>query len=242
MSDSEFFWLPPDSADPRGLVALDRNLSAARLVSAYRRGIFPWPDSSLPGTIPWVCPPRRAILEFDALHIPKNLRRAQRALARLRFTHDAAFPAVIAACAAAPRRQQSGTWIIPPMISAYTELHRQGHAHSIEAWDGAELLGGLYGVSIGRVFFGESMFSHATDASKIALYYLCEQLRQWEYELIDCQISSAHLSSLGAQEISRKAFLALLAPVVQLQGHAGRWDFNVEVPCDPAHLPTPLAW
>ena len=134
------------------------------------------------------------------------------------------------------------TWLGGDMQAAYCDLHREGHSHSVEVWREGKLIGGLYGVSIGRVFFGESMFSHATDASKIALYYLCEQLRQWEYELIDCQISSAHLSSLGAQEISRKAFLALLAPVVQLQGHAGRWDFNVEVPCDPAHLPTPLAW
>lgn len=211
MSDSEFFWLPPDSADPRGLVALDRNLSAARLVSAYRRGIFPWPDSSLPGTIPWVCPPRRAILEFDALHIPKNLRRAQRALARLRFTRDAAFPAVIAACAAAPRRQQSGTWIIPPMISAYTELHRRGHAHSIEAWDGAELLGGLYGVTAGDVFTGESMFHRVPDVSKLCVLHLVDHLRARGATWIDIQQLTPHFALLGAREIGRDEFLAKLA-------------------------------
>src|SRR4051812_31806853 len=136
MSTSDFFWLPPHPTDPLGLVALDRELSADRLSSAYRRGIFPWPDASLPGAIPWVCPPRRAILEFSALHVPHNLRRAQRAATSLRFTIDQAFADVIRACATAVRPGQGGTWITPVMVGAYIELHRRGEAHSIEAWDG----------------------------------------------------------------------------------------------------------
>src|SRR5581483_12035933 len=129
---SEFSWASPDPADELGLVALDYRLSADRLISAYRHGIFPWPDGTPFNPIPWVCPPRRAILEFNALHVPKNLRRAERSFARLRYTIDQAFELVIHACAAVPRRGQDGTWITPTMIGAYTELHRRGYAHSIE--------------------------------------------------------------------------------------------------------------
>ena len=224
--------------DPNGLLAIGGDLSVRRMLRAYSQGIFPWYNPDEP--ILWWCPDPRSVLHPDWLKVSRSLRKA---IARKDYavTMDHAFRDVLQACAGA-RAKSRGTWLGGDMQAAYCDLHREGHSHSVEVWREGKLIGGLYGVSIGRVFFGESMFSHATDASKIALYYLCEQLRQWEYELIDCQISSAHLSSLGAQEISRKAFLALLAPVVQLQGHAGRWDFNVEVPCDPAHLPTPLAW
>ena len=224
--------------DPNGLLAIGGDLSVRRMLRAYSQGIFPWYNPDEP--ILWWCPDPRSVLHPDWLKVSRSLRKA---IARKDYavTMDHAFRDVLQACAGA-RAKSRGTWLGSDMQAAYCDLHREGHSHSVEVWREGKLIGGLYGVNIGRVFFGESMFSHATDASKIALYYLCEQLRQWEYELIDCQISSAHLSSLGAQEISRKAFLALLAPVVQLQGHAGRWDFNVEVPCDPAHLPTPLAW
>jgi leucyl/phenylalanyl-tRNA--protein transferase len=210
-TSAEFFWLPPDPADPLGLVAFDRHLSVARLISAYRHGIFPWPDSSLPGVIPWVCPARRAILEFSALHIPHNLRRARRALASLRFTVDVDFAAVIHACAAAPRPGQHGTWITPQMIAAYIELHRQGHAHSIEAWDGADLVGGLYGVTAGGVFTGESMFYRVADASKLCVLRLIEHLRPRGATWIDIQQLTPHFARLGAREIPREEFLARLA-------------------------------
>jgi leucyl/phenylalanyl-tRNA---protein transferase len=205
-----FHWPPPDPADEIGLVALDYNLTAERLISAYRHGIFPWPDSTPFSPIPWVCPPRRAILEFDALHIPKNLRRSQRALARLRFTVDTAFEAVIRACAAAPRPGQRGTWITPPMISAYTEVHRRGHAHSLEAWDGEELVGGLYGITAGGVFTGESMFHRINDVSKLCVLQLIEHLRARGATWLDIQQLTPHFALLGAREIPREEFLARL--------------------------------
>lgn len=205
-------WPPPDPADEVGLVALDYNLSPDRLVSAYRNGIFPWPDSaSLFSPIPWVSPPRRAILEFSALHVPKNLRKAQRAAASmLRFTIDAAFPEVIAICAATPRPGQTGTWITSPMMAAYTELHRRGHAHSVELWDGTELIGGLYGVTAGGMFTGESMFHRRNDASKLCVLHLIEHLRARGATWLDIQQLTPHFARLGAREISRDEFLVRL--------------------------------
>jgi leucyl/phenylalanyl-tRNA--protein transferase len=211
MSTTEYFWLPPHPTDPLGLVALDRELSADRLVSAYRRGIFPWPDSSLPGAIPWVCPPRRAVLEFSALHIPHNLRRAQRRLSQLRFTIDTAFHDVILGCAGAFRPGQNGTWITPTMIAAYTELHRRGHAHSVEGWDGDKLVGGLYGVTAGGIFTGESMFHRVSDVSKLCILHLVSHLATRGATWIDIQQLTPHFALLGAREIPREDFLARLA-------------------------------
>lgn len=210
----------PDPADEVGLVALDYNLSPERLISAYRHGIFPWPDSSSPfSPIPWVCPPRRAILEFAALHVPKNLRKAQRAAATtLRCTIDAAFSSVIAACAAASRPGQRGTWITSPMIAAYTELHRRGHVHSVELWDGAELIGGLYGVTAGGVFTGESMFHRRSDASKLCVLHLIEHLRARGATWLDIQQLTPHFALLGAREIPREEFLKML----RVEQRAGR--------------------
>lgn len=216
-------WPAPDPADEIGLVALDYNLSPDRLISAYRHGVFPWPDSSSPfSPIPWVCPPRRAVLEFAALHVPKNLRKAQRALGpTLRFTIDAAFPEVIAACAHAPRPGQHGTWITSPMLAAYTELHRRGHAHSVELWDGAELVGGLYGVAAGGVFTGESMFHRRDDASKLCVLHLIEHLRARGSSWLDIQQLTPHFAALGAREISREQFLRWL----RAEQRAGRTLF-----------------
>lgn len=207
----EFSWPSPDPTDEIGLVALDYNLTPDRLISAYRHGIFPWPDSAPFSPIPWVCPPRRAILEFTSLHIPHNLRRSQRTLAGLRFTIDTAFEAVIRACAAAPRPGQRGTWITPPMIAAYVEVHRRGHAHSVEAWDGQTLVGGLYGITAGDVFTGESMFHRKTDVSKLCVLRLIEHLRSRGATWLDIQQLTPHFALLGAREISRAEFLAKLA-------------------------------
>lgn len=211
MSAADFFWLPPDPKDPLGLVALDRNLDPDRLISAYRCGIFPWPDSSLPGVIPWVCPPRRAILEFTALHIPKNLRRARRKHQSLHFTIDTAFEEVINACAATPRPGQRGTWITPPMIAAYLEVHRRGHAHSVEVWQDRTLVGGLYGVTAAGVFTGESMFHRIDDASKLAILHLIAHLTARGATWIDIQQLTPHFAALGACEIPRQEFLEKLA-------------------------------
>ncbi len=211
MPTPHFTWPAPDSTDASGLVALDRDLSAERLISAYRHGIFPWPDSMLAAAIPWVSPVRRAILEFKALHVPRNLRRSQRARSDLRFTHDTAFETVIRACAASARPGQRGTWITPPMIAAYTELHRQGHVHSVEAWEGETLVAGLYGVTAGGVFTGESMFHHIDDGSKLCVLHLIAHLQQRGATWIDIQQLTPHFALLGAREIPRSEFLERLA-------------------------------
>ena len=203
-------WSSPDPADELGLVALDYNLSPERIISAYRHGIFPWPDSNPFSPIPWVCPPRRAILEFAELHVPRNLRKSQRTHASLRFTIDAAFETVIRACAAAARPGQRGTWITPAMIGAYLEVHRRGHAHSIEAWDGDELVGGLYGVTAAGVFTGESMFHRMSDVSKLCVLFLIDHLRARNSTWLDIQQLTPHFVQLGAREISRAEFLAKL--------------------------------
>ncbi|MES2695601.1 MAG: leucyl/phenylalanyl-tRNA--protein transferase [Verrucomicrobiota bacterium] len=207
-----FHWPAPDPADEYGLVALDYNLSPERLISAYRRGIFPWPDGGPFSPIPWVCPPKRAILEFSSLHIPRSLGKARRAHAgKLRYTCDADFPAVIDACAASPRPGQESTWITAPMIDAYTALHRMGHAHSVELWDGDALVGGIYGVTSGGVFTGESMFHRIDDASKLCVLHLIDHLRSRGSTWIDIQQLTPHFARLGAHEISRAVFLKKLA-------------------------------
>ena len=204
-------WSPPVPADELGLVALDYNLSPDRIISAYRHGIFPWPDANPFSPIPWVCPPRRAILEFAALHIPKNLRKAQRAHANLQFTIDRAFEAVIRACAAAARPGQRGTWITPAMIGAYVDVHRRGLAHSVEAWQGETLVAGLYGVTAAGVFTGESMFHHIDNGSKLCVLHLIEHLRSRGSTWLDIQQLTPHFALLGAREIRREEFLAKMA-------------------------------
>ena len=204
-------WPSPHPSDEFGLVALDFKLTPERVISAYRHGVFPWPDGSPRHPIPWVCPPRRAILAFDALHLPRSLRKTQRRLASLCFTIDRAFADVIRACAAAHRPGQRGTWITPPMVAAYIEVHRRGHAHSIEAWEGDTLVAGMYGVTSGGVFAGESMFHRIDDGSKLCLLHLVAHLRQQGATWIDIQQLTPHLAALGAHEISRADFLFRLA-------------------------------
>ena len=204
-------WPRPDPKDAYGIVALDFDLTPERVISAYRHGIFPWPDGHSLHPIPWVCPPRRAILEFAALHLPRSLRKSQRKLAGLRFTFDHAFPAVIGACAAARRPGQRGTWITPPMIATYIGVHRRGHAHSVEAWDGETLVAGMYGITSGGVFAGESMFHRIDDGSKLCLLHLVAHLATRGSAWLDIQQLTPHLAALGAREISRADFLSRLA-------------------------------
>lgn len=203
-------WPPPHPSDEFGLVALDFNLTAERVISAYRHGIFPWPDSNPHLPIPWVCPPERAILEFDALHLPRSLKKAQRRHADLRFTLDQAFPEVIRACADAARPGQRGTWITPVMVATYLAVHRQGHAHSVEAWDGDRLVAGIYGVTAGGVFAGESMFHRVDDGSKLCLLHLISHLQERGATWLDIQQLTPHLAALGAREVSRPEFLVRL--------------------------------
>lgn len=193
--------------DPDGLLAVGGDLEPERLLAAYRRGIFPWYGAGEP--ILWWSPDPRAVLFTDELHVPRRLTRVLRQ-GRYRLSMDRDFAAVIDACARAPRRGQQGTWITPEMRAAYLELHRRGQAHSVEVWQNEVLAGGLYGVAIGRVFFGESMFSRRRDASKVALARLVRQLGAWGFPLLDCQVASGHLTRLGARSIPRARFLQLL--------------------------------
>ncbi|HHH35934.1 MAG TPA: leucyl/phenylalanyl-tRNA--protein transferase [Gammaproteobacteria bacterium] len=192
--------------EPNGLLAVGGRLSPDCLLRAYRRGIFPWYSEEQP--ILWWSPDPRMVLFPDELRISRSLRKTLRR-GIYRVSVDRAFPEVIAACAA-PRRDEPGTWITAEMEAAYCHLHREGWAHSVEVWAGDALVGGLYGVAIGRVFFGESMFHRRRDASKVALVSLVERLRQWHFALIDCQVASDHLATLGAREIPRAHFIELL--------------------------------
>lgn len=199
---------PPDTAleEPNGLLAAGGDLSPERLLIAYRRGIFPWYERGQP--ILWWSPNPRAVLLPADLRVSRSLRRTIRR-GIYRITADTAFRQVIRGCAA-PRSYGSATWITKEMASAYFELHRLGWAHSFEAWSGDELVGGLYGVAIGHVFFGESMFTRETDASKVAFVSAVRYLEARSFELIDCQVASAHMRSLGATDMPRAEFLARL--------------------------------
>jgi leucyl/phenylalanyl-tRNA---protein transferase len=198
----------PRNGSYEGIVAVGGDLHPESLLLAYRSGIFPWPIDGLPLT--WSCPDERAILRFSDLHIPRSLGQSRRRTA-LRFTIDAAFPAVINACAAVKRPDQPGTWITHGMIDAYIAFHRLGYAHSVEAWNGEELAGGLYGVEVDGVFAGESMFHRETNASKLALLHLIDHLRARGVEWIDTQTMTPHFEALGAVLIPRNQFLDLLA-------------------------------
>jgi leucyl/phenylalanyl-tRNA---protein transferase len=207
--------------DPDGLLALGGDLSPERLTAAYRHGVFPWYSDDQP--ILWWSPNPRSVLQPDGIKISRSLRKTLRK-ALFSVTFDQAFADVVEACSQ-PRGtdDHSGTWITDEMKQGYLQLHQQGVAHSVECWRGDSLVGGLYGVALGAVFFGESMFSRQTDASKVAFVRLAQQLKHWDYALIDCQIQSQHLDSLGAHNISRDAFSALLAQHCEHGGQAGVW-------------------
>ncbi len=228
------FWLDPDDPDagfpdveralkePDGLLAIGGDLSVPRLLEAYRRGIFPWYGSGQP--ILWWSPDPRLVLRPGDLRISRSLTKTLRK-AVFRVTMDSDFAAVVEGCAA-PRRADSGTWITDAMKAAYIELHRQGYAHSVECWHEGRLVGGLYGVSIGRVFFGESMFTRMSDASKVALVQLARQLERWDFPVIDCQVYTPHLEDLGATSMSRLDFTRTLERACALPPPAGPWAFE----------------
>jgi leucyl/phenylalanyl-tRNA---protein transferase len=202
-------FLDPEFADADGLVAVGGDLRPARLLDAYRHGIFPFFDEDSP--ILWWSPDPRAIIEMDGLHVSRRLARTIRS-GRFEVTLDRDFAGVIRGCA---RGTGEGVWITSDMIAAYTELHRLGHAHSVEVWYGGALAGGIYGVATGGLFAGESMFTRVTDASKVALAHLMEHLRQRGFALFDVQYLNAHTASLGAIEIPRREYLARLRAAVR---------------------------
>lgn len=225
---SEDLRFPPlELASPEGLLAVGGDLRAERLLEAYCHGIFPWYNPGQP--ILWWSPDPRAVLFPAKLRISRSLHKTLR---RKKFsvTLDTAFREVIEACAE-PRRQYpgGGTWITPEMIEAYVLLHERGFAHSVEVRHGDRLVGGLYGVALGSAYFGESMFSRANDASKVGFVHLVKQLERWGYGLIDCQLPSEHLFSLGAEQIRRRDFLARLEKALADPDRTGHWRFDPDL-------------
>lgn len=209
---------------PNGLLCAGADLSPARLLDAYSRGIFPWFSEGEP--ILWWSPHPRMVLFPDELKVSRSLRKAvARGTFETRF--DTAFAEVMRACAE-PRDGQAGTWIVPEMVAAYTRLHERGFAHSVESWRDGRLAGGLYGILLGRVFFGESMFSRETDASKVALVKLVARLQALGVGLVDCQQATRHLASLGAREIPRREFAQRLAESIQYPPTGSRWPATEE--------------
>jgi leucyl/phenylalanyl-tRNA--protein transferase len=215
--------------EPNGLLAAGRDLSAGRLLEAYAQGIFPWFSDGQP--VLWWSPDPRMVLFIDEFKISRSLAKTLRRLraeGRWRVTKDAAFERVMRECAA-PRPDQDGTWITDGIVAAYCALHALGLAHSVEVWSDDALIGGLYGVGIGRMFYGESMFARATDASKVALSALVSMLREADFRVIDCQQNTRHLASLGAREIGRSAFLRLVSTLTALPAPDWR-GLSIEIP------------
>jgi len=225
-------WLPGEHVfpplekalvEPNGLLAAGGDLDPQRILAAYRRGIFPWYSADDP--ILWWSPDPRMVLLPDELRISRSLAKTLRN-ARYEVRLDTAFDDVVRACAGKPREGQSGTWITAGMQAAYLELHRLGHAHSVETWIDGRLVGGLYGIAIGRAFYGESMFADARDASKIALAHLCAHLKRRGFGIIDCQMETRHLASLGARPIPRREFAERLDKLCPSGEAPGRWPVD----------------
>ena len=208
--------------EPNGLLAAGGDLSADRLVQAYRHGCFPWFSEGQP--ILWWSPDPRTVLFPEELHVSRSMAKLLRQQ-RYQVSFDRDFKAVIQACAG-PRRDADGTWITDDMQNAYTELHARGHAHSVEVWDHGELVGGLYGLAMGQLFFGESMFSRADNASKFGFVTLVKHLQAWGFVLIDCQMATPHLESLGARSIPRREFADYLRDHLD-QPTTAQWDLNL---------------
>jgi leucyl/phenylalanyl-tRNA--protein transferase len=224
--DHRLVFPPPELADENGVIAVGGDLRPERLLLAYSMGIFPWYGEGLP--IIWHSPDPRLVLDPRSLHVPRSLRKTMnRRPYEIRL--DTAFARVIEACAEVPREGQDGTWITEEMKHAYVRLHELGFAHSAEAWQGDTLVGGLYGVSLGSAFFGESMFAHADDASKIAFVTLIRQLEAWNIDLIDCQVYTEHLARFGAEDWPRHDFLAALHDALRQPTRRGPWHLDPDL-------------
>jgi len=217
---------PVEQASPEGLLAVGGDLQPERLLEAYRHGIFPWYSGDQP--ILWWSPDPRTVLFPDKLHISRSLKRSLRP-SIFSVTLDRCFRDVMRHCAEPrPQYPDGGTWITAEMLAAYTRLHELGYAHSVETWQEGQLVGGLYGVALGGAFFAESMFTRASDASKVALVSLVRQLQTWGFRLMDCQQSSPHVTALGAEAIPRRDFLDHLTSALELPDRLGRWRFDCD--------------
>lgn len=213
-----------DEADDSGLLAIGGDLSTERLKLAYSKGIFPWYEEGMP--ILWWTPDPRMVLFPDKMIISHSLKHSIRKK-QFTFSIDTAFESVIKNCAKTARKGEKGTWITREMRNAYVRLHEDGYAHSAEAWLDGELVGGLYGVALGKVFFGESMFHHVTNASKVALYHLVEKLNNWGFHIIDAQVYTNHLESLGGEMIPRSKYLQILEKALLIEDFPGSWDKRI---------------
>ncbi|MBL7479007.1 leucyl/phenylalanyl-tRNA--protein transferase [Legionella bononiensis] len=224
MVDTGYIFPDPETSDKQGLLAIGGDLCPQRIIQAYTQGIFPWFEPGCP--ILWWSPNPRLILLPDQMNVSRSLGKSLKKPFKLSI--DTAFQQVITSCATCSGRFNN-TWITHEMITAYTTLHAMGYAHSFEVWQDEKLVGGLYGISLGKGFFGESMFHKVTDASKIALYYLCQTLKDWEFDFIDCQMPTNHLLRLGATVISRKEFLHLLELTLKNPNKLGQWDHPLKL-------------
>ena len=232
--DDRLLFPPPDRGPRWGPIAVGGDLRPERLLLAYSMGIFPWQGDPLH----WHSPDPRMVLLAEDLLVTRSLAKTLRQ-GRFFLTADRAFREVMVACATVPRPGQDGTWITPGMIESYGELHRRGLAHSVEAWEDGRLAGGLYGISLGAAFFGESMFSRARDASKAAFVTLVRQLARWRIPLVDCQVYTPHLASFGATEWPRREFLAALARALEGPTRAGRWSLDDDLASGGGPSPVP---
>ena len=215
---------PAELANRDGVVAVGGDFRPERLLLAYRSGIFPWPVEGMP--LLWFSPDPRFVLDLREVHVARSLRKEMRR-SPYRITFDQAFDEVLAGCADTPRPGQTGTWITDELFEGYSRMHRLGYAHSVEAWQGDRLVGGLYGIALGRAFFGESMFAHAPDASKIAFATLCGNLRARDFLFVDCQVHTEHLERFGAKEIPRKRFLRWLLEALEAPTKPSAWEMGL---------------
>ncbi len=213
----------PEEADDSGLLAVGGDLSVERLKLAYSKGIFPWYEEGMP--VLWWSPDPRMVLFPDKMIVSHSLKQTLKK-ELFTVTYDTCFEEVIDQCSSTPRAMQEGTWITREMKSAYIRLHKAGYAHSAETWHNGQLVGGLYGVSIGRAFFGESMFHRMTNASKVALYFFLEKLRAMNFQIIDAQVYTNHLESLGGELIPRNKFMELLKKAINDTSLTGNWTEN----------------
>jgi len=225
VNPSDLRFPPVEQASPEGLLAIGGDLRPERLLEAYRHGIFPWYSGDQP--LLWWSPDPRTVLFPEKLHVSRSMKRSLRP-GLFSVTLDRCFRAVMTACAEPrPQYPDGGTWITAEMLTAYTRLHELGYAHSVETWAEGELVGGLYGVALGGAFFAESMFTHTSDASKVALVSLVRQLQNWGFRLMDCQQSSPHIKMLGGEDIPRRDFLDHVTAALNITERRGHWKFDL---------------